>query len=69
MEKLLILSQKPRTNPFAKLQNLGLCKIDFFTTQSRLLFLLKYHTTLFIASFIIKTKDGKRLNFLTKTIV
>ena len=69
MEKLLIVKQKLRTNPFGKLQNLGLCEIDFFTTQSRLLFVLKYHTTLFIASFIIKTKDGKSLNFLTKTIV
>ena len=30
---------------------------------------LKYYTTLFIALFCIKTKDGKSLNFLTKTIV
>ena len=69
MEKVRILRQKPRTNPFGKLQIVGLFEIDFFTTQSRLLFVLKYHTTLFIASFIIKTKDGKSLNFLTKTIV
>ena len=30
---------------------------------------LKYYTTLFIALFCIKTKDGKSLNFFTKTIV
>ena len=69
MEKVWIFLQKPRTKPFGKLQNLGLCEIDFFTTQSRLLFVLKYHTTLFIALFVIKTKDGKSLNFLTKTVV
>ena len=69
MEKVWIFLQKPRTKPFGKLQNLGLCEIDFFTTQSRLLFVLKYHTTLFIALFVIKTKDEESLNFLTKTIV
>ena len=69
MEKVRIFWQKPRTNPFGKLQILGLSEIDFFTTQSRLLFVLKYHTTLFIALFVIKTKDGKSLNFLTKTVV
>ena len=69
MEKRLIFLQTPRNNPFGKLQNLGLCEIDFFTTQSRLLFVLKYHTTLFIALFVIKTKNGKSLKFLTKTVV
>ena len=41
MEKVRILRQKPRTNPFGKLQIVGLFEIDFYTTQSRLLFVLK----------------------------
>ena len=66
MEKLLIFSQKPWTNPFGKMQIFGVFLIDFSTTQIKLLFVLKYHTTLFIALVFIKTKDGKRLTFFNK---
>ena len=68
MEKLLIFWQNPWTNPFGKMQIFGVFLIDFSTTQIKLLFVLKYHTTLFIALVFIKTKDGKRLTFLTKAM-
>ena len=48
------------------MQIFGVFLIDFSTTQIKLLFVLKYHTTLFIALVFIRTKDGKRLTFLTK---
>ena len=68
-KKLLIFWQKPWTNPFGKMQIFDVFLIDFFTTQIKLLFVLKYYTTVFIALFCIKTKLGKWLYFLTKTIV
>ena len=65
MEKLLIFWQKPWTNPFGKMQIVDVFLIDLFTTHIKLLFVLKYYTTLFIALFCIKTIDGKRFNFWT----
>ena len=41
----------------------------FFTTYVKLLLVLKHYTTLFIALFCFKTKDGKNLNFFNKTMV
>ena len=50
------------------MQIFGVFSIDFFSTQIKLLFALKYHSTLFIALVVIKRKDGKRLTFLTKAM-
>ena len=50
------------------MQIFGVFLIDFFSTQIKLLFVLKYHSTLFIALVVIKTKEGKRLTFLTKAM-
>ena len=63
--KLLIFWPKPWTNPFGKMQIFDVFLIDFFTIQIKLLFVLKYYATLFIALFCIKTIDGKRFNFWT----
>ena len=69
MEKVFIFWIKPCSNPFEKCKFLGPFCIDVFYSQIKAFFVLQLFRTLFIDPFCIKTIDGKRINFLTKTMV
>ena len=54
MEKVRILRQNPRTNPFGKLQIVGLFEIDFFTTQIQLHFTKNIKKHFLLLYFVLK---------------
>ena len=69
MEQVLIFSMKPWSNPLKSGTFLGLFYIDVFYSQINVFFVLQLFRTVFIDPFCIKTIDGKRINFMTKTMV
>ena len=63
MENVLIFGQKQRTNPYGKLQSLGLFEIDFFTTQIQLLFTKNITKHFLLLYFALKQKMEQVLIF------
>ena len=66
MEKVLIFWKKPRTNPYGKLQILGLFQNDFFTTPIQLLFTKNITKHFLLLCFALKQKMEQVLIFLMK---